>query len=171
MSINDENLIREQFRGYSMQELWEIADCVFTFSADTPDEWVRGHRLQRQIADELTGYSEFYARRAPPLPSDPRWVMGREGGQDFEWLRANHPGIPDYCRWARTVPPQFTLMQVARFDLWRQFEDILVAAHRSGELIDDWRDLERDLLCMAVRDHLAAREAATRAPNVDPLTD
>lgn len=108
----------------------------------------------------MTGYDEFYGRRSSPLPDDPTWVMGQDGTLSFEWLRSNYPGVSAYFRWAAVGPSHFTLSQVARFGLWPHFERVLIAAHQAQKPIEDWWEFNRELLEVAVQEHLAARRAS-----------
>lgn len=164
MSVIDEKQIRQQLMSHSLEELWEIADMRFTFSADAPGDMVRRHHIERRIAAELTGYDEFYAKRAQQLPGNPAEVAGQYGTSLVDWVRVNYPGVAAYFKWAQVSPSYFTLSQVSRFGLWAHFEQVLIAAHRAQKPIEDWWEFDRDMLAVAVRGHLAARRASAGTP-------
>ena len=164
MSAIDEKLIRQRLMNHSLEELWEIAEIRFTFSADAPGDMVRRHHIERHIAAELTGYDEFYAKRAQQLPENPGEVTGQDGTPLVDWVRIHYPGVAAYFKWAQVSPSHFTLSQVSRFGLWAHFEQALIAAHRAQKPIEDWWEFDRDMLAVAVREHLAARRTSEGTP-------
>lgn len=159
MSVIDEKLIRQRLMNHSLEELWDIADTRFTFTADAPGDMVRSHHIHRRIAAELTGYDEFYAKRAHQLPENPGEITGQDGTPLVDWVRVHYPGVAAYFRWAQVSPSHFTLSQVSRFGLWVHFERALITAHQAQKPIEDWLEFDRDMLAAAVREHIAARRA------------
>lgn len=165
MRVIDENLIRQGLMNHSLEELWDIADMRFTFSADAPGDMVRRHHIERRIAAELTGYDEFYAKRAQPLHENLGDVTGQNGTPLVAWVRINYPGVAAYFKWAQVSPSHFTLSQVTRFGLWAHFEQALITAHRAQKPIEDWWEFDRDMLAVAVREYLATRRASKVTPH------
>jgi hypothetical protein len=165
MNEPDEAWIRQQLESCPLDELWNIADLRFDFSDDTPMHVVRHHHIERRIAAELTGYDEFCAKWYRCQPAGPVLVNGRGDVVSVDWVKKAYPGAAAYFIWAGNAPSSSTLSKVTRFELWPCFERILMAAHQDKVAVDNWLDVERELLPMAVSKHLALRrEDGSGAP-------
>lgn len=145
---------RRRLSQLSPEALWNIADLRFSFRDDAPADTVESANLTRRIACELTGYQEFYDRPTPPLPSEPLWYLGNGRTPAYEELQTKYPGIVCYLSKVSSHPPRVLWCYVARFDLWAAFEGLLQSAAASGHVIEDWWQVERVLLAIAVREHL-----------------
>jgi hypothetical protein len=147
--------LRNSLAELSLDALWGVAELRFSFRDDAPVDWVVGANLQRRIAIELTSYDELHSKPIPPLPATPFGYTGQGALAAFNYLQLRRVGIPSYFLPAQPHPQRGLWNQLARLELWALFETILNAAADACHEVDDCRQVECDLLDIAVKEPLA----------------